>query len=120
MRQPAWIRHRVMRPPAPWQCWSLALPAVSILGTFVAGATLLLDGWFDALALYIACVLTLALLLNRVSNQQAPPQVGASANEGRADAGDGVPSLVLTRAPGAWAGTDRTAVTAALGTRPRD
>ncbi len=102
------------------QRWSLTLLAVSVLGVFVAGVTLLFDGWFDALALYLVCVLTLALLLSHLAGQQASPGTGASVNEGRADAGDGPPSLVLTRTPGAWAGTDQTTGTAALGATPMD
>lgn len=109
-----------MQSSASRQRWSFTLLAISVLGTFVAGVTLLLDGWFDALALYIVCVLTLALLLSRISGQQASPRTGASVNEGRADFDDGPPGLVLTRTPGAWAGTDQTTGTAALGAAPMD
>lgn len=102
------------------QRWSLTLLAISVLGTFVAGVTLLLDGWFDALALYVACVLTLALLLSHISRQQVSPRTGASVNEGGADFDNGPPGLVLTRTPGAWAGTDQATGTAALGATPMD
>lgn len=105
-----------MHSPAPWQHWSLTLLTVSVLGTFVAGLTLFFDGWIDALALYVACVLVLALLLGHVANQRTPPRTAAFVHEGRADPGGRPSSLMPTRAPGgAWAGTDRTAVTAALG-----
>lgn len=103
-----------MRSPASWQRWSFTLLTISVLGTFVAGVTLILDGWFDALALYVACVLTLALLLSHFAKQQASLRTSASANEGRVDSSDGPPGLVLTRAPGAWAGADQTTATAAL------
>lgn len=108
MRQPAWIRHRVMQT-APWRRWSFALVTVSVLGTLLAGVTLILDGWIDALALYAACVLLLTLMLGHFAGQQAQPV--AFAQDGRADPGSRPAGLVLTGADGA-------AVPIALGNVP--
>ncbi len=113
MRKPAWIRHRVMQ--TPWQHWSFALITVSVLGTLLAGFALAFDGWIDALALYAACVLLLALMLGHFAGRQMQPRLGASADDGRADPGACPASLVLTGAPGTWSGADRAAIPAALG-----
>ena len=114
MRKPAWIRHRVMQ--TPWQHWSFALITVSVLGTLVAGFALAFDGWIDALALYAACVLLLALMLGHFAGQ--PPRLVAFADDGRTDPGACPASLVLTGTPGAWTGADRAAIPAALGGTP--
>ncbi len=116
MRKPAWIRHRVMQ--TPWQHWSFALVTVSVLGTLLAGLALAFDGWIDALALYAACVLLLALMLGHFTGQQMQPRLVAFADEGRADPGGCSASLVLTGAPGTWAGADRAAIPAVLGSAP--
>ena len=105
MRQPAWIRHRVMQA-TPWQRWSFALVTVSVLGTLLAGVTLIFDGWIDALALYAACVLLLALMLCHFAGQQMQP--AAFARNNRADPGRRPAGLVLS-------GADRAAIPAALG-----
>lgn len=108
MRQPAWIRHRVMQT-APWRRRLFVLVAVSVLGTLLAGVTLALDGWMDALALYAACVLLLTLMLCHFAGQQMQP--AALAKEGRADPGGRPAGLVLT-------GADRAAIPATLGNAP--
>lgn len=102
----------------PWQRWLFALVTVSVLGTLLAGATLMFDGWVDALALYTACVLLLTLMLCRIAGQQTQPRSVVFAKEGRVDAGSRPPGLVLTGAPEAWAGADRAAVPAGFGNAP--
>ena len=102
----------------PWHRWSSTLVAISALGTLLAGVTLMLDGWFDALALYVACVLLLALMLCHIAGQQAQPRPVAFARDGRADSGSRPAGLVLTAAPGTWAGADRTAIPVAFGNAP--
>ena len=97
----------------PWQHWSFALVTVSVLGTLLAGLALAFDGWIDALALYVACVLLLALMLGHFAGQ--PPRLAAFADDGRADPGACPASLVLTGTPGTWTGADRVAVPATLG-----
>ena len=97
----------------PWQHWSFALVTVSVLGTLLAGAALIFDGWVDALALYVACVLMLALMLCHFAGQQMQP--AASAKDGRAAPVSCPASLVLTGAPGAWTGADHAAMPATLG-----
>ena len=115
MRKPAWIGHRVMQTATPWQRWSLALVTVSVLGTLLASLLLILDGWIDALALYVACVLVLILMLCHFAGQPMQPRQAVSAHDGPADP-DGCPAgLVLTGAPGTWAGADCAAIPAALG-----
>lgn len=116
MRKPAWIRHRVVQATL-GQRWSFALVTVSVLGTLLAGITLVFDGWIDALALYAACVFLLTLMLCHFAGQQMQPQPVAFAKEGRADPGSPA-GLVLTGAPGTWAGADRAAMPAALGNAP--
>jgi hypothetical protein len=113
MRKPAWIGHRVMQTPR--QRWSFALITVSVLGTLLAGFSLALDGWVDALALYAACVLLLALMLGHYAGQQMQPRLVAFADDGRADLGACPASLVLTGAPSPWAGADRSAIPVTLG-----
>lgn len=108
MRNPAWIRRRVVQT-SPWRHWSFALVAVSVLGTLLAGVVLIFDGWFDALALYAVCVILLTLMLCRFAGQQMQP--AASAEDGRADLGRRPAGLVLT-------GVDRAAASAALGNAP--
>lgn len=105
MRQPAWIRHRVMQA-TPWKRWSFALVTVSVLGTVLAGVTVVFDGWIDALALYAACVLLLALMLCHLAGRQMRPV--AFAKSSRADPGGRPASLVLS-------GADRARIPAALG-----
>ncbi len=101
-----------MQTPAPWQCRAFILLGISILGTLLAGLVLILDGWVDALALYVACVLALVLLLCRFAEPRTQPQIAVSIGNGRADPG-GPAGLVLTRANGVWTGADRTAIRAA-------
>ncbi len=97
----------------PWQHWSFALVTVSVLGTLLAGVALIFDGWIDALALYVACVLLLALMLCHFAGQRMQPV--ASAKDGRANPGGRPACLVLTGAPGAWTGADRAAIPATFG-----
>lgn len=108
-----------MQSPVSWQPWLLTLLAVSVLGTFVVGFALILDGWIDALALYVVCVLVLMLLLARFAEQRTPPLIAAPLGDGRADPGGCPSNLMLTRAPGTWAGAEQTAATAALGNAAR-
>jgi len=103
----------------PRQHWSFALVTVSVLGTLLAGFALAFDGWIDALALYAACVLLLALMLGHFAGQQMQPRLAAFADEGRADPGGCPASLVLTGGtPGTWIGADRAAIPATLGNAP--
>lgn len=104
-----------MQTPASWHRRSFILLAVSVLGTLLAGFALVFDGWIDALALYVACALVLALLLCRFAGQLAQPQAAASIDGGRADPGVCPADLVLTRARGGWTGAERAAIRVALG-----
>lgn len=101
--------------PARWQRGPSALLAVSGLGTLLAGLALIFDGWIDALALYAACVLALVLMLSHFAGRQTQPQAVVFASDERAHPGSRPAGLVLTGASGAWTGTDRSAVPAALG-----
>lgn len=103
-----------MQAPASWQRRSFALLAVSIGGTALAGVALAFDGWLDALALYVACVLVLVLLLCRFAEQWTEPQFVAPAGGHRTDPGACPAGLVLTGTPGAWPGVNHAAVPAAL------
>ena len=94
---------------APWRRRSFALVTVSVLGTLLAGVTLIFDGWIDALALYAACVLLLTLMLGHFAGRQMQPV--AFAEEVRADPGSRPASLVLT-------GAGCAAVPMALGNAP--
>ena len=114
MRKPAWIGRRVMQA-TPWQRWSFALVSVSVLGTLLAGFTLAFDGWFDALALYVACVLMLALMLSHLSGLRMEPHLAPFADEGGAGPGGCPAGLALRGTPGPWGGADRAAVPAVLG-----
>ena len=114
MRKPAWIGRRVMQA-TPWRRWSFALVTVSVLGTLLAGFALAFDGWIDALALYAACVLMLALMLSHLGGQPVQPRLVACTNDGGAGPGGCPTGLALTGTPGPWAGAGRTAVPAALG-----
>ena len=104
--------------PASLQRWLFALVTVSVLGTLLAGATLMVDGWIDALSLYVACVFLLVLMLHHIAGQQMQPRPAAFAGDGRADPGSRPASLALTGAPGTWGGTDHAAVPAAFGSAP--
>lgn len=95
----------------PWQRWSFALVIVSVLGTLLAGLTLVLDGWVDALALYVVCVLVLTLMLSHFAGQQMQSRPVASGKDGRADPGSRPAGLVLT-------GTDRAAMPRSLSNAP--
>lgn len=108
MRKLAWIRHRAMQT-APWRRWSFALVSVSVLGTLLAGVTLVFGGWTDALVLYVACVFLLTLMLCHFAGQQMQPV--ALAKHGRAAPGSRPAGLVLT-------GADRAAIPATLGNAP--
>ena len=90
----------------PWQRRSFALVTVSVTGTLLAGVTLIFDGWIDALALYAACVLLLALMLCHFAGRLTEPV--AFVKDGRADPGSCPTGLALT-------GADRAAIPAALG-----
>ena len=98
----------------PQQRWSSALVAVSVIGTLLACLALILDGWVDALSLYVVCVLMLALMLNQFAGQRMQPRPGKFADDSRAGPG-GPAGLVLTGAPGVWTGADRAAIPATLG-----
>ena len=104
--------------PASRQRWLLALVGVSVLGTLLAGATLMLDGWIDALSLYVACVFLLVLMLHHLAGQQMQLRPVVFSGDRRADPGGRPASLALTGAPGTWAGTDRAAAPAAFGNAP--
>lgn len=91
---------------APWRRWSFALVTVSVLGTLLAGVTLVFDGWINALILYAACVFLLTLMLYHFAGQQMQP--AALAKHGRASPGSRSAGLVLT-------GADRAAIPATLG-----
>ena len=97
MRKLIWLRQRVTQAAKLWQGWSFALLAVSVLGTLLAGSALVLDGWFDALALYIVCVLLLALMLSHFAGQRMQPRLAAFAHGAGADPG-GPAGLALTGA----------------------
>ena len=89
-----------MQATMPWRRWSFALVAVSVLGTLLAGSALILDGWIDALALYGACVLLLALMISRFGGSPMQPRFAVFAHGNRADSG--APTrLALTGAVGA-------------------
>ncbi len=90
----------------PWQRWSFALVTVSVLGTLLAGVTLAFDGWIDALALYAACVLLLALMLCHFAGQQTQPVPFAKRHG--ADPDSCPAGLMLS-------GADRAAIPASLG-----
>ena len=113
MRQPAWIGRRVMQ--TPWQRWSFALVSVSVLGTLLAGFALAFDGWIDALALYVVCVLMLALMLSHLGGQRMQPGLAAFTDDDGAGPGGRPTGLALTGTPGPWAVADRAAVPAVLG-----
>jgi hypothetical protein len=103
-----------MQTPTPWQRWLFILLAVSVLGTLLAGLALIFDGWIDALALYVTCVLVLALLLCHFAGQRMQPGLAASIHDGRADRAGCPAGLALTGAPGIWSGANRAAIPAAL------
>ncbi len=113
MRKPAWIGRRVMQT-TPWRHWSFALVTVSVLGTLLAGLALAFDGWIDALALYIACVLMLALMLSHVGGPQMRPRLEPFADDGGGGTGGCPTGLALTVTPGPWAGVDRAVLPAVL------
>ena len=95
----------------PGRPWSLALVTVSVLGTLLAGVTLVLDGWVDALALYVVCVLLLTLMLCHFAGQPMQSQPVTFADDDMVDPGSRPTGLVLT-------GADRAAVPIALGNAP--
>ena len=113
MRKPAWIGHRVMQ--TPWQRWSFALVSISVLGTLLAGFTLAFDGWIDAVALYVVCVLMLALMLSHLGGQQMQPRLAALTDDDGAGPSGCPAGLALTGTPGPWAGADCAAIPTALG-----
>ena len=114
MRKPAWIGHRVMQA-TPWQRWSFSLVSVSVLGTLLAGFMLAFDGWIDALALYVVCVLMLALMLSHLGGQQMQPRLAAFTDDDGTGPGGCPAGLALTGTPGPWAGADRAVISAAVG-----
>ena len=118
MRKPAWIGRRVKQA-TPWRHWSFALVSVSVLGTLLAGFALVFDGWFDALALYVVCVLMLALMLSHVGGQRTRA-LAPFADDGGAGPGDCPTGLALTAAPNPWAAADRAALPALGRASPTD
>ena len=114
MRKPAWIGCRVMQA-TPWRRWSFALVTVSVLGTLLAGLALAFDGWIDAVALYIACVLMLALMLSHLGGQPTRPRLAGFTDDGGGGPGGCPTGLALTGSPGPWAGADCASIPAALG-----
>ncbi len=70
MWQQSWLGRAVMKIRAPQWHWSTVFLAISILGTFIASILLVFDGWVDAVAVYLMCGLTLAVLLSRLAGQQ--------------------------------------------------
>ena len=105
MRKPAWIGRRVMQA-TPWRHWLFALITVSVLGTLLAGIALAFDGWVDAFALYVACVLMLALMLSHFEGQRRQPRLAPLADDGGAGSGGCPTGLALAVTPRPWAGTD--------------
>ena len=99
----------------PWRRWSFALVSLSVLGTLLAGFTLAFDGWIDALALYVVCVLMLALMLSHLGGQQMEPRLTAFTDDDGAGSGDCPAGLALTGASGPWAGADCAVIPAAVG-----
>ena len=96
MRKPAGIGRRVMQ--TPWRRWSFALVSLSVLGTLLAGVTLAFDGWVDALALYVVCVLMLALMLSHLGGQQMQTRLAAFTDDDGAGPGGCPAGLALTGA----------------------
>ena len=94
---------------APRQRWSFALVTVSVLGTLLAGVTLIFDGWIDALVLYAVCVFLLTLMLSHFAGQRMKPVT--LAKDGRSGPGSRPTGLVLT-------GADRAAIPVAFGNAP--
>ena len=99
MRQLGWFRRGVIKVCAPWQHWSVILMTISVSGTLLAAALLIFDGWIDALALYIASALMLAVLLSQLAGQQAKPQMQGAIDHDPLDPGAPQAGLILKPAP---------------------
>ena len=85
MRQPDWFKLRSAPMQTPWQHGASFFIGISTAGTFVALFVLIIDGWVDALAIYIICSLLLAILLSQSAAQHeqsnAKPAVEAAASK---------------------------------------
>ena len=82
MRQVSGLKHSVMKYYASWQCWFVLLVGISICGTILASILLVVDGWADALAIYVVTALTAVLLLSRLAQQWAQAAERAPAGSG--------------------------------------
>ena len=95
MRQSSSSKRQAIKECAHQQHYSKVLFGVSILGTVLATVLLVVDGWMDALAIYVVCGLMLTVFLSRYAGQQAGQHTEISIS---ADMNVGPDPTLLSRA----------------------
>lgn len=70
MQQPDRFRRETTQTQPRWRHSAPFFIGISVAGTVLAILTLMLDGWIDALAIYIVCLLLLVILLSQYADQQ--------------------------------------------------
>jgi len=82
---------------APWQHKASFFIALSVAGTLLALIVLIVDGWVDALAIYIICSLLLAMLLSRLASQLDQSHLGPTAEGTTPEPGSRHYGLIIKR-----------------------
>jgi len=99
MQRPSWFRPNIVGMCAPRQRWSIILCAISTFDTLLASVLLVFGDWVDALAIYLASGLTLAILLSRLAGQYTDWQEEGSVDGSAIDSGGDQPRLILKSTP---------------------
>jgi len=95
MQQLSRLKRNVIGMCALRQHWSAILCVISILDTLLASVLLFFNDWIDALAIYFASGLTLAIILSQFAGQYAKPQAEGPADDSAFGCGDDQPELIL-------------------------
>ncbi len=85
-----------------WQDRAIFFVGASVAGTFLALLVLILDGWIDALAIYIVCSLSLAILLSQFAARQEQLRAEPPVNDGSTVPGNRQNGLIFKQLSWFW------------------